>query len=310
MAKKNYIFNVVDGDPDNKVWEHAPVTASRSGTPKEFSRVDFLPEPMDQLSIGSCVGCSGMSVVSDVQHALMHDPSPMWIYKKAKEHDIWEGEDYSGTSILGACTALLKKGCCRERMWPYEDTESTEPLPGAEVLALDNKISSYHKVMITEKEQIKQLLLEKTLWFSFEIHQNIFKIDSSGVLKRRGYLNSERLGGHAVALIGWKYIDTVLYWMVRNSWGVEWGNNGNFFIEDALLEKVIHGGVYVVSVKNPIPVPEPVEPENDDVLPVVPEPVEPENDDGKSGGDPVTIWKIVSVCLAVLIIAFLLLNFQ
>jgi hypothetical protein len=56
---------------------------------------------------------------------------------------------------------------------------------------------------------------------------------------RRGK-NSSPLGGHAVVVIGWKeemQTDTggkpqlVKYWIVRNSWGTKWGENGFFKIE-------------------------------------------------------------------------------
>lgn len=38
------------------------------------------------------------------------------------------------------------------------------------------------------------------------------------------------LGGHAVTIIGWTTINRELYWIIRNSWGNGWGNNGCFFI--------------------------------------------------------------------------------
>jgi len=59
--------------------------------------------------------------------------------------------------------------------------------------------------------------------------------------------NAQNMGGHAVSLLGWgtelqdgKEID---YWIVRNSWGISWGENGFFKIQrniqDCQLEKNI-----------------------------------------------------------------------
>ena len=36
------------------------------------------------------------------------------------------------------------------------------------------------------------------------------------------------LGGHAVLIVG--YDDTKKWWIVRNSWGVGWGDHGYFYM--------------------------------------------------------------------------------
>ncbi len=41
---------------------------------------------------------------------------------------------------------------------------------------------------------------------------------------------AKMLGGHAVKIIGWGKEDTTNteYWIVSNSWGTTWGEDGNF----------------------------------------------------------------------------------
>lgn len=36
---------------------------------------------------------------------------------------------------------------------------------------------------------------------------------------------------HAVAITGWMIKDNKNFWIIRNSWGREWGDNGYFYIE-------------------------------------------------------------------------------
>jgi cathepsin B len=50
---------------------------------------------------------------------------------------------------------------------------------------------------------------------------------SGGVYTRQ---SNEVLGGHAVKVIGWGTENGVPYWLVCNSWGTNWGENGNFKI--------------------------------------------------------------------------------
>jgi hypothetical protein len=252
MKQEQYIIDVIDGDPDDKVWK-LPLTEVPVSSENEFSRRDKLPEPFNQGSLGSCVGCSGAGVVSDEDYLLLNDPSPMWIYRRAQFYDVWPGEDYSGTSIAGACKVLQKEGCCSEAFWPYVANKDTSAKDGADEEASKAKITAYYKLPMQEVNQIKDALRTKTLWFSYDIYKQFYTIKSDGILKTEGYMESEKSGGHAVALIGWKYIDDKLFWEVRNSWGTRWGNKGHFWIEHGLLEKIIHGGMYVITINEPAP---------------------------------------------------------
>lgn len=34
------------------------------------------------------------------------------------------------------------------------------------------------------------------------------------------------MGGHAIRILGWGVENEVPYWLVANSWNVDWGDNG------------------------------------------------------------------------------------
>lgn len=52
------------------------------------------------------------------------------------------------------------------------------------------------------------------------------------------------MGGHAIKIIGWGVTSTnVAYWIVANSWNVQWGMNGFFQILRGVNECGIEQGV-------------------------------------------------------------------
>ncbi|XP_025407532.1 cathepsin B-like cysteine proteinase 4 [Sipha flava] len=82
---------------------------------------------------------------------------------------------------------------------------------------------------------------------SFEVYDDFLSY-KTGV-----YIKSEfasYLGGHSVKLIGWGEEDGVPYWLLINSWGIAWGDNGLFKIRrgtnECKIEDSTTGGVPVV----------------------------------------------------------------
>ena len=55
------------------------------------------------------------------------------------------------------------------------------------------------------------------------------------ILDRNGVYNDKDCDGakfnHAVVIVGWGNLNGINFWIVRNSWGSHWGENGYFLIE-------------------------------------------------------------------------------
>jgi cathepsin B len=75
------------------------------------------------------------------------------------------------------------------------------------------------------------------------IYEDFLSWDGNGIYKYDK--KSKSLGGHAIVLIGWGEDNGQKYWVVRNSWGKNWGDNGYFKIIRGENECEIEENVFV-----------------------------------------------------------------
>mgnify|MGYP002146578935 CR=1 FL=1 len=61
----------------------------------------------------------------------------------------------------------------------------------------------------------------------------VLAIGVQGNIRKLGAPGEERLGGHAVMLVGYEDMDS--RFIVRNSWGMKWGADGHFTMPYAYI---------------------------------------------------------------------------
>lgn len=69
-------------------------------------------------------------------------------------------------------------------------------------------------------EEVKLALLKGPLMTTLTVYSD-FVVYGSGIYR---HTTGEYLGGHAVSIVG--YNDAERYWIIRNSWSKDWGENG------------------------------------------------------------------------------------
>jgi cathepsin B len=62
---------------------------------------------------------------------------------------------------------------------------------------------------------------------AFTLNSDFYKLTANnGIYYNTG---ATSLGGHAVVIVGWGATSNgTLYWIIQNTWGSSWGNNGFF----------------------------------------------------------------------------------
>jgi len=173
-------------------------------------------EVLDQGSEGACVGFSTTAAILASPHKnKLKDAQDFALgaYKFAQFIDVWEGEDYDGTSVLAGAKVMHKLGMIDSYSWCFNTND-----------------------IVTALHQFGPVVLGIP-WYS-----DMYETD------KRHFVNigGDLVGGHAIMVYGYhprKYDyatrsrGPVFYW--RNSWGKEYGRNGTGYIRKKDLDTLM-----------------------------------------------------------------------
>lgn len=127
---------------------------------------------------------------------------------------------------LGAALAAAHTGQPSELDFPYQQNEPIFPIPpphsswalyGTQILAATP----------VQSKIIKSLREHKPVGLCIRL-TNSFYTPTGGVVADEPLSSKDAL--HAVAIIGLGWISRAPYFLIRNSWGIEWGNAGNAWL--------------------------------------------------------------------------------
>lgn len=193
---------------------------------------DKFPPCYDQGDLGSC---TANAIAGNLQYLGFKNPSRLFIYYNELLVEDTDGEKISdnGADAADGCINLEKIGVCTETTWPYDITKfNQKPTTDAYTEALQHKVHSYSVVERTETyiEDLKTLLAtEHVILTGIAVYSSL----ESNSVARTGLVplpkpNEKSIGGHEVLTVG--YDDNKQAFIVRNSWGVNWGLEGYFYL--------------------------------------------------------------------------------
>jgi len=201
--------------------------------PKSVDLSSGNPNVYDQGQLGSCTAnsLSGSYDFERIKQKLAPlFPSRLFVYYNERLMEGTVSSD-SGAQIRDGIKVLASQGVCPEKEWPYDtDKFTVKPSDACYKDASANTIKQYLRLDNTDIKQLKTCLAQGyTFVFGFTVYESFEGEDvaSSGIVPMPD--GSEQcMGGHAVYCVG--YDDSKGAFKVRNSWGPNWGDGGNFWL--------------------------------------------------------------------------------
>jgi C1A family cysteine protease len=187
---------------------------------------------------GTCVAhavCAALECLAS-RHNGATDLSEQFAYWNAKEHD--GKPQASGTYIKTAIDCAAADGVPLEELWPYNplvipgnEGQAPPPQPAVDG-ASANRATGVTHLDARDAAAMRAVLDDgRPLALSIPVYKNWY---DNPATRLYGTIpmplpNSALVGGHAMCVAGYDYADDFTgggYFIVRNSWGTDWGSSG------------------------------------------------------------------------------------
>tara|TARA_B110000971_G_scaffold99314_1_gene102140 strand:+ start:2319 stop:3086 length:768 start_codon:yes stop_codon:yes gene_type:complete len=218
-------------------------------SPLEVDDIDLrhkMPGIYDQLNIGSSVANSAAAAYEynqieiDDEHIFI--PSRLFIYYNTRKIENTILYD-AGSQIRNTIKSLNKYGICSETKWCYDPTIlNIKPDDSCYIQIPSIKYFRLNQNIITLKACLTNSV---PFIFGFSVYSNFEKIDKNNNTLSIPTKDDKYLGGHSCLCVG--YDNSKKHFIVRNSFGVEWGDKGHFKLSyDYMINKNLCSDFWII----------------------------------------------------------------
>ncbi len=195
------------------------------------------PPVYDQGQLGSCTANALAAAVDferQRQGLPFMTPSRLYIYYNERVIEDSVAQD-NGAMLRDGMKAVATEGGCPETMWPYIVGQfATKPTPPCYNNGEQHTALQYSRVPQDVTHLKTCLASGDPFVFGFTVYESF----ESDAVAKTGKVpmpsqDEQTLGGHAVLAVG--YSDLSQRFLVRNSWGPDWGINGYFTLPYAYV---------------------------------------------------------------------------
>jgi C1A family cysteine protease len=230
---------------------------STSILPDQFSLFDEFVPPVpvwDQGTLGSCQShATGTAItVSCHQNGYGNpwfDPSRLYMYENVLLYQNFRLNDDEGSSITDIMESVKKTRACSSTVWPYDVSKFGQhpPLEAymdarkclvGQILTVPQDLACLKQALAWGKHMV---VIGIQVYASFESET----VASTGTVPMPDVNTEEFLGGHAIVIGG--YDNQLQQFICQNSWGYNWGKQGQFTLPyDYVLNPQLAGDFWVL----------------------------------------------------------------
>lgn len=188
----------------------------------------------DQGRLGSC---TAQAIAAAYMHNLkkqneeMFVPSRLFIYWNERKMIDTVNKD-SGAMIRDGIKSINVQGVCDETCWPYDISVFTKKPPRKCYREAKKHQSVAYSRVNRNLDDMKNCLASGLPFvLGFTVYESFYaKETAHGGMMKWPDKSERALGGHAVMAIG--YDDSLEggRFIIRNSWGTNWGDKGYFYM--------------------------------------------------------------------------------
>jgi len=240
MARTNSRYGWIPDLPDRRDFPYAAPRAILRALPPKADLTGQCPPVYDQGALGSCTA-NAIGAAHQVEQLRQNRrtafiPSRLFLYYNARIPLGTVHED-SGAMIRDGIKSAVKEGVCPEDLpgtrpyeWPYDIRRfAARPPKACYAKALEHQVVSYRRLPQTVNQMKGCLASGYPFVFGFTVYESF----ESAAVAKTGKVplpqpGEAAIGGHAVLAAG--YADADRQFLVRNSWGSQWGRKGYCFM--------------------------------------------------------------------------------
>jgi C1A family cysteine protease len=236
--KRSFGFGWVPDLPDQRDLMYSAPMMVMKKIPLKIDLRKKCPKVYNQGPLGSCTANAlggAFEFARKKQKLKDFMPSRLFLYYNERVMNNTVNSD-SGAYIRDGIKSLNTSGICPEKEWPYIPQKfADKPPQKCYQDALKSTIKSYQRLNNTNLPQLQSCLSEG---YPFVFGFTVYESFESQEVAQTGMLPMPKpkekvIGGHAVMAVG--FDDKQHVFIIRNSWGTDWGVKGYFYMPYAYI---------------------------------------------------------------------------
>jgi len=235
---KKYKFGYLKDLTDQRDKIYSAPRFKTSTLPSSVSLLQYCAPVENQTTTSSCTAhgiVGNLEMLEKKNNTNFYDISRLFVYYNTRMLSGIEDTD-GGAYIRDGIKSLVRYGYCSEKLWKYDEEKvNNKPDRKSYKEAKRHLIKEYSRIL-NINDIIKCIASGYPVVFGITLYESF----QSETVAKTGKIPMPKItesviGGHCMLIIG--YDKKTKMFLVRNSWGNTWGENGNCYIPFEYMEQ-------------------------------------------------------------------------